>query len=92
MKGFIAVIAAVVMFAIANTAAAEVRLDPEAGTGFVGKGDVQDAFVWNDAALQQNALFVGFFYIATEITPSAARARLAPRAFTCRPEGPRANS
>jgi hypothetical protein len=65
MKGFIAVIAAVVTFAIANTAAAEVKYDPEAGTGFVGKGEVQDAFAWNDAAFQQNASSIGFFYGAS---------------------------
>jgi hypothetical protein len=29
-------------------AAASVNLDPATGTGFVGKGDVQSAFGWNN--------------------------------------------
>lgn len=44
------------------TASAEVVFDPATGTGFVGKGDVQDAFGWNNAGLQANAGGVTFTY------------------------------
>jgi hypothetical protein len=40
-----------------------------AGAGFVGKGDVQIAFGWANAALQTNAAGVGFTYVEnTEYT------------------------
>lgn len=52
-----------VALALASTAAlAEVVFYPETGTGFVGKGDVQDAFGWNDAGLQLHADGVTFTY------------------------------
>ena len=38
--------------------------DLSAGTGFVSKGDVQDAFAWNDATFQQHASSVHFTYAA----------------------------
>jgi hypothetical protein len=44
----------------AGPAAAVVTFDPATGTGFVGKGDVQLAFGWNNAALQKNAGGVSF--------------------------------
>ncbi|HEY5614258.1 MAG TPA: hypothetical protein VIK70_11755 [Lysobacter sp.] len=47
------------------TAFAAVSFDPDTGIGFVGKGDVQDAFSWNNAALQNNAAGVSFSYEAT---------------------------
>lgn len=47
------------------TAFAAVTFDASTGTGFVGKGDVQDAFGWNNAALQNNAEGVSFSYEAT---------------------------
>jgi ABC-type antimicrobial peptide transport system permease subunit len=54
-----------VAFAISSmfapSASATVTFDPEAGTGFVGKGDVQDLFGWNNEALQGNASSVSFF-------------------------------
>ena len=40
--------------ALATAAAASVTFDPNTGTGFVGKGDVQAAFGWNNAAAQAN--------------------------------------
>lgn len=43
-----------------------VTFDPATGIGFVGKGDVQLAFGWNDQALQINAPSVGFTYNSTE--------------------------
>jgi hypothetical protein len=36
------------------------------GTGFVGKGDVQTAFGWNNKQLQDNAEGVTFSYASTE--------------------------
>jgi len=47
------------------TAFAAVSFDADTGTGTVGKGDVQDAFGWNNAALQNNAAGVSFSYEAT---------------------------
>jgi hypothetical protein len=44
-------------------AAASVTFDPLTGTGFVGKGDVQSAFGWNNQQLQANAAGVSFTYI-----------------------------
>jgi len=46
---------------------AEVVFDPDSGTGFVGKGDVQDAFGWNDAGLQTHATGVSFTYGYTSV-------------------------
>lgn len=37
-----------------------VTFDPETGEGFVGKGDVQLVFGWNNKALQDNAALVQF--------------------------------
>jgi hypothetical protein len=39
----------------ASAAMAAVTFDTDTGTGFVGKGDVQLAFGWNNAAVQSNA-------------------------------------
>jgi hypothetical protein len=38
----------------------------ENGVGFVGKGDVQDAFGWNNAQLQANAAAVRFRFVETQ--------------------------
>jgi hypothetical protein len=46
-----------------STAAAAVTFDPETGVGFVGKGDVQDVFGWNNMQLQDNAADVSFTYV-----------------------------
>jgi hypothetical protein len=43
-----------------SAAIAEVRFDAETGTGFVGKGDVQLVFGWNNRALQDNVDAVEF--------------------------------
>lgn len=45
---------------LASSAMAAVTVDPLTGTGFVGKGDVQLAFGWNNAQLQSNAKNVSF--------------------------------
>lgn len=47
---------------IATAAYAAVTFDPETGTGFVGKGDVQEPFGWNNKQLQDNASDVGFSF------------------------------
>ena len=46
----------------AGAVSAAVIFDASTGTGFVGKGDVQDAFAWNNAQLQANAGGVTFTY------------------------------
>lgn len=45
---------------------ASVTFDPVTGLGFVGKGDVQTAFGWNNKQLQDNASGVTFTYNATD--------------------------
>lgn len=50
-----------------TTAFAAVSFDSSTGIGSVGKGDVQDAFGWNNAELQQHASSVTFIY-ATKAT------------------------
>jgi hypothetical protein len=50
----------------ATAAVAAVTFNPETGEGFVGKGDVQTAFGWNNKQLQTNASGVTFSYNATE--------------------------
>lgn len=46
--------------ALASPAAATVTFDAATGTGFVGKGDVQIVFDWNNKALQTHASTVDF--------------------------------
>lgn len=54
---------ALVALAVPSVASASVdNYLPEAGTGFVGKGDVQTPFGWNDQALQSKASGVTFTY------------------------------
>jgi hypothetical protein len=53
---------AAALFAVTAFANASVSFDPVTGTGFVGKGDVQLAFGWNNAQLQANAAGLGFSY------------------------------
>lgn len=45
---------------ISTAALATVTFDPTAGTGFVGKGDVQIAFGWNNAVMQSRHTSVTF--------------------------------
>jgi hypothetical protein len=59
------VLAALALALVSSVAVAAVTFDPETGTGFVGKGDVQLAFGWNDAALQAKADGVTFSMEAT---------------------------
>ncbi|WP_316739447.1 hypothetical protein [Streptomyces sp. MK7] len=65
--GLAAAGAAVTALAVAGTASASVTFDPATGTGFVGKGDVQTAFGWNNQQLQNSAAGVTFSYDATDV-------------------------
>jgi hypothetical protein len=47
-------------------ALATVTFDASTGTGFVGKGDVQLAFGWNNAQLQSRASGLSFTYAITD--------------------------
>lgn len=49
---------------LAGSASATVTFDPGSGTGFVGKGDVQTAFAWNNATAQAQVNNVSFSYDA----------------------------
>jgi hypothetical protein len=61
----LAAAAATVVLAAAP-AMASVSFDSSTGTGFVGKGDVQLAFGWNNKALQDNASNLVFSVSSTE--------------------------
>jgi hypothetical protein len=68
-------------------AAASVTFDPLTGTGFVGKGDVQSAFGWNNQQLQANAAGVSFTYIvegtlSQTCEREAGASQVITRAFT----------
>jgi hypothetical protein len=52
-------------FAVSSVAGAAVIFDADTGEGFVGKGDVQLAFGWNNKALQENLSDVQFTYNAS---------------------------
>lgn len=63
-------------FSFTTTAWAAVSFDPESGTGFVGKGDVQTALGWNNKQLQDNAGNVQFratSEVVTEVTWECTR-------------------
>jgi hypothetical protein len=51
---------------ISTAAMATVTFDPNSGIGFVGKGDVQTAFGWNNTMLQKNASGVTFTFIEND--------------------------
>jgi hypothetical protein len=61
------VLALVACVAAAITVYATVSID-DAGNGFVGKGDVQTAFGWNNAQLQANSGHLYFSYSASVVT------------------------
>lgn len=64
-KGILTGIAATAFaatLALAAPATAAVTFDPATGEGFVGKGDVQTAFTWNNQQLQGNASGLSFTY------------------------------
>lgn len=51
----------------ATAASAAVSVDPATGNGFIGKGDVQLAYGWNNATLQNNAAGVDFQQVTTTV-------------------------
>ncbi len=62
-KGILTGIAATTFaatLALGAPATAAVTFDPATGEGFVGKGDVQTAFAWNNSQLQSQAGNVSF--------------------------------
>jgi hypothetical protein len=56
------ILAALAAVATITTAAYAATFDTDTGLGFVGKGEVQTPFEWNNAALQANAEDVQFSY------------------------------
>lgn len=54
--------------AVSSVAGAAVTFDPDKGTGFVGKGDVQLVYGWNNKVLQDNANSVKFQYVGISTT------------------------
>jgi hypothetical protein len=54
--------------ALASPAMASVTFDPATGTGFVGKGDVQLLFSWNNKVLQDSASTVDFRVNSVSVT------------------------
>lgn len=61
MKFFKAAVTLCVTVAVSSAYAA-VSFDPGAGTGFVGKGDIQTVLAWNNKQLQDNASGLLFSY------------------------------
>lgn len=59
-------LAAAALLASTSYAFAAVTFDPTTGTGFVGKGEVQIAFGWNNQQLQKNASGVTFSFNTTD--------------------------
>jgi hypothetical protein len=69
LRKFIGLTAIVAAFAIGTTVAlAAVTFDPATGTGFVGKGDVQLIYGWNNKQLQDNANLVQFQAESTTVS------------------------
>jgi hypothetical protein len=62
-----ALLGTVLVIAMVTPSLAMVEFDPETGTGFVGKGDVQTALGWNNAALQRNVSEIMFSYNAVNV-------------------------
>jgi hypothetical protein len=56
--------------AVSAVVTAAVIFDAATGTGFVGKGDVQLVYGWNNGALQQNAAAVQFRASSSTVTES----------------------
>lgn len=55
-------------FSFTTTAYAAVTFDPDTGKGFVGKGDVQEVFGWNNKQLQDNAASVTFTFVSKTVS------------------------
>lgn len=63
----VAVGSAATLALIVGSALAAVTYDPETKSGFVGKGDVQLVYNWNDKQLQSNASSIDFRHISEEV-------------------------
>ena len=61
-------LALVAMLVAAGAVFAAFTFDPATGTGFVGKGDVQLIYNWNNKQLQDNAKLVDFRASSTSVT------------------------
>jgi hypothetical protein len=66
IRGLAVAVAATMILAVGAFAA--VTFDPATGTGFVGKGDVQLVYGWNNKQLQDNASTVDFRVSSESIT------------------------
>jgi hypothetical protein len=64
--GSMKMVAGLALALVSSMALAEVTFDAATGTGFVGKGDVQDAFGWDNHDLQANAGGLSFSYGAIQ--------------------------
>jgi opacity protein-like surface antigen len=67
-KALVVVVGAVAALVFAAVALATITFNAEDGTGFVGKGDVQYTFGWNNAQLQANAEHVEFRAVSEVVT------------------------
>ena len=56
-----AVLGAALAALLASTVSASIAFEKGVG-GFVGKGDVQKAYGWTNAELQENASRIGFYW------------------------------
>jgi hypothetical protein len=54
-KSLSGMLSASLLMLVATSARADVSFDPETGKGFVGKGDIQLLFAWNNTDLQNQA-------------------------------------
>lgn len=63
----IGIILMVLLTLVAVPAFASVTFDPASGKGFVGKGDIQIPFGWNNQALQANATSLTFSYDSADV-------------------------
>jgi hypothetical protein len=64
----ILVVLAAVLVLVVSAVSAAVTFDAATGEGFVGKGDVQLVFGWNNKALQDNSGIVQFQAISEVVT------------------------
>jgi hypothetical protein len=67
----VALLIGVAALTVTASALAAVTFDPATGTGFVGKGDVQLVFGWNNSQLQSNVGSVQFRALSTEVSETA---------------------
>ncbi|MBD0349346.1 MAG: hypothetical protein ICV59_09355 [Thermoleophilia bacterium] len=80
------------LFALATAAFALVTFDPATGTGFVGKGDVQTAFGWNNAQMQARHTVISFEYRVQESLEQDCSENLGRGVFAVRGERTKTDS